>query len=675
MAIERVKHVTLLAPKGKLSSLTDWLQGLAVIHVDDASRLTNSESDAEDGYEGLEKPAFSTDDVDANIRHLRHIIDVFDHFGAIESSFVEMMVALPSRVSEKERSEIVQNFDYNPLYDDVRRIEAEYNEKRAEGERAKEEYQQLEFFRLLPFEPEDIHSLKHASVWIGSMMLDKWEELGASGEMEEKLALTELRRQKRTVDICAVSLPEDAEDAGKLLRSYGLQEISIPQYEGKRPERMDAVQDQIERCHAEAERCREGAVELAQQQREVRILLGYWEAERAKIDARNSTLSSGRISILTGYIRQKDVENFQEMLDDKFPEVSAVYKEPTPEDDVPVDITNAEYLKPLRFLVDLFGQPDYFSFDPTPYLAISFLIFFGMCFGDVVYGTGLAVIGYLLARKAKPYEGLHKLCMLFCYAGIFTMVIGLLMGSWASDLPELFGEENLIYRLQQSFAVVSPIEQAVLLLVVSIGIGVVNQFYGIALKAYGLIRKGLILDAVYDAGLWYLVLPGFLIAAGYLFFPMPPWMLNLGFILMIVGGIGLVLTQGRDAEGIPAKLGAGLISIYGIMGSYGCVSFLSDILSYSRLIALGLTTTIVGLAVNIIADLVREEVPMVGVVLFFVILIVGHIFNFMVSMLAAFVHPARLIFLEFFNRFYEAGGVKFSPLSLSTDSVIVEPDE
>jgi V/A-type H+-transporting ATPase subunit I len=82
----------------------------------------------------------------------------------------------------------------------------------------------------------------------------------------------------------------------------------------------------------------------------------------------------------------------------------------------------------------------------------------------------------------------------------------------------------------------------------------------------------------------------------------------------------------------------------------------------------------VGLAVNIIAKLVRDEIPAVGIVLFVVVLVVGHIFNFLVSMLAAFVHPARLIFLEFFNRFYESGGVEFTPLSLSTKSMIVEPD-
>jgi V/A-type H+-transporting ATPase subunit I len=671
MAIEPVKHLTLLAPRGTVAQLTDWLQQLAVIHVEDAAKLVDD--DEKEAIE-FDKPAIPTEDIDNRITELRQILGIFDSFGALESSFIEMMVALPNRVSMAERKHVVSEFDYRPLWEEVRQLEKENHQHETAIEQAKEEYEQLEFFRLLPFEPEDIQALKRVKVWIGSMMADKWEDMKASGDADDICALTELRKQKRFVDICAVALNEDSEEVGRLLRSYGFSESAVPQYEGTRRERMDALMESIESHHRESLRCRAEVKKLAEKSRQVEILLGYWEAEQAKVRAQNSTLNSNRIAMLTGYIRVKDVDSFQGRLQQNFPNVSAVYRDPTPQDDVPVDISNAEYLKPLRFLVDLFGRPDYFSFDPTPYLAISFLIFFGMCFSDVVYGAGLAVIGYILARKARPYAGLYKLCMLFCYAGIFTTIIGLLMGSWASDLPKYFGEDNIIYRLQQSFAIVNPIEQAVLMLVVSIAIGIINQFYGIALKAYGLIRKGRILDALYDAGLWYIVLPGFLIVSGSLFFDIPSWALNVGFGMLIAGGIGLVFTQGRDADGLAAKFGAGLISIYGIMGSYGCVSFLSDILSYSRLIALGLTTSIVGLAVNIIAKLVRDEIPAVGIVLFVVVLVVGHIFNFLVSMLAAFVHPARLIFLEFFNRFYESGGVEFTPLSLSTKSMIVEPD-
>ncbi|MFW6457337.1 MAG: V-type ATP synthase subunit I, partial [Planctomycetota bacterium] len=411
-------------------------------------------------------------------------------------------------------------------------------------------------------------------------------------------------------------------------------------------------------------------------QHEVEVMLGYWEGEREKVEARNNALDSQRITVLTGFLPEKERKIVDSDLKEQFPGISTVYRDPEPDDDVPVSLTHSRLMEPVTFLVDMFGLPDYFSFDPTPFLAFSFLLFFGMCFADVFYGLALTVVGYLLARKMRPHEGMYNLCMLFCYAGVFTTVLGVISGGWASTLwePEYLGEGNILMVIRNHTTLVGDLlDQAVLLLVISIGIGVVNQFYGLILRAYGSIRRGKVLDALYDSGLWFLVLPGFLIAFGSLFFDMSSSTLNVGIGLMIVGGIGLILTQGRDADGAGARFGKGVISIYGIMGSYGCITFLSDILSYSRLVALGLTSSIVGMAFNIIAELVRST-PVVGVVLFVLILVFGHTFNFLVSMLAAFVHPARLIFLEFFNCFYEGGGTKFRPLSVSTESVIVKAE-
>jgi V/A-type H+-transporting ATPase subunit I len=121
---------------------------------------------------------------------------------------------------------------------------------------------------------------------------------------------------------------------------------------------------------------------------------------------------------------------------------------------------------------------------------------------------------------------------------------------------------------------------------------------------------------------------------------------------------------------LAGKAITGLVSLYGIMGSYGCLSFLGDTLSYSRLLALGLTTTIIGMSFNIMAGLLKQ-VPVVGIGLFVALLVLGHMFNFAVSIIGSFVHPARLIFLEFFSRFYESGGTKFTPLSADNERVLV----
>ncbi len=157
-----------------------------------------------------------------------------------------------------------------------------------------------------------------------------------------------------------------------------------------------------------------------------------------------------------------------------------------------------------------------------------------------------------------------------------------------------------------------------------------------------------------------------------MFVQISPVLLRTGQVMAIIGAVGLVLTQGRHEESLIAKAITGVISLYGILGTYGCTGFIGDVLSYSRLLALGLTTTIVGMAFNIIAGLLGS-VSIAGPILFILIFIIGHSMNFVVSILGAFVHPARLIFLEHFNRYYEGGAAGFQPFGFPNDRIqIVE---
>ena len=145
-------------------------------------------------------------------------------------------------------------------------------------------------------------------------------------------------------------------------------------------------------------------------------------------------------------------------------------------------------------------------------------------------------------------------------------------------------------------SLIDPLDKVLVVLVACLVIGVANQFYGLALKGYGLIRRGRYFDAFCDVALWFLALPGFGIVAATLITEVPDGLFRAGVALLGVGGAGLVLTQGRNETGLFAKAVTGLVSLYGIVGTYGCASFLSDTLSDARLLALGLTTGIVAMA-------------------------------------------------------------------------------
>src|SRR5690606_9890365 len=209
----------------------------------------------------------------------------------------------------------------------------------------------------------------------------------------------------------------------------------------------------------------------------------------------------------------------------------------------------------------------------------------------VGYGLMLTALGGYIAMKTRMYEGVYNFGRLLFFAGISTTICGVLFGSWLGDLynPTYLGEDNLLLRIKDTFMIMDPLADPVGMLVLALSLGMLNQFYGIALKAYGAARVGDWVTAACDGLFWLITLPGLVIMISKVFVELPPAVFNLGVGMFVVGAIGLVLTQGREAKGLVAKLGTGIVSLYGIVGSYGCTAFIGDTLSYCRLLALALT--------------------------------------------------------------------------------------
>jgi V/A-type H+-transporting ATPase subunit I len=356
----------------------------------------------------------------------------------------------------------------------------------------------------------------------------------------------------------------------------------------------------------------------------------------------------------------------------EFPEAILILEEPGADEEVPVSLSQPYAVRPLSLLVEMFGLPYYRSFDPTPFLNFNFYIFFGICFSDVGYGTMLVLFASYLAKRTRLYEGINDFARILLYSGFSTIIFGALLGSWFGDLyqPKYLGEGNLLLWLQSKFALLDPVEKTIPALLLALSIGVCNQFYGICLKMFGAFRQGDWKSAVFDGLFWLILLPGLLILVSKLFIKTPSSLFNIGLLLFTAGAIGLILTQGRNLKNPVAKLMGGMASLYGIVGSYGITAFIGDTLSYCRLLALGLTTSIVGMTFNMLGGLLRD-IPYVGFLLFLVIIVVGHIFNFTISILGAFVHSMRLIFVEFFGRFYDAGARPFQPLGFDSPLCVI----
>jgi len=266
----------------------------------------------------------------------------------------------------------------------------------------------------------------------------------------------------------------------------------------------------------------------------------------------------------------------------------------------------------------------------------------------------MMILMWLAEKYFRLKTGIRKMVRLLFYAGGATTVAGALTGGWfgitLENLPA--GE---IKSVLLSLKIIDPVSSPMTLLLVAFAIGVVQLLFAWIVRAYDHARQKDYVAMIFDDIVWVLMVVALLMWAGSsrgLVRPNLEQPLLIGVYVLV--GI-IVLTGGRGFKNPLLKLGGGILSLYGL------VSFLSDTLSYSRLLALGLATGIIALVVNMIGGMIMEAIPGVGWLVAAVVLLGGHIFNLAINALGAFIHSGRLQFVEFFPKFLEGGGGAYRP--------------
>ncbi|MBM3289769.1 MAG: hypothetical protein FJY92_06420 [Candidatus Hydrogenedentes bacterium] len=683
MAIDRMKKVTIVCPVPSAHRVN------RVLFDANAVEVVNAMDPCHGAGEPFKLHEASTDDSDQHLAKVKLVLSLLDEVAPEQKSFFEGLTPLPVLVEPAELDKTLHSFDLGAVFDEARTLDD--IRKRAERRltEVKGQIDALAPLADVPFHVSDLHRPRYSRLILGTIPTKNIETLRTRADLPASFAweVVPVAQAFRAQDgkdaasavksdrtrILAACLVDDEPAARRALAAEQYEEIALPDIAGSVRDRVRELEGDRAACQDELQDLRRRIGEMTKHRRALQVLEGHWDGVRRANKAMGDAIEGRWVHVICGFCRERDLARVEQALRKEVPQAVVTAEDPAPGDAVPVSITSSKTIRPVLMLINLFGLPPYTSFDPSPFIIGNFLLFFGICFGDVGYGLMLTALGYYLMRKTRAYEGVSNFAKLLFYAGISTTIFGMLLGSWLGDLyqAKYLGEDNLLLRAKDALMVLDPLADPVSMLLVALSIGMLNQFYGIGLKMYGALRSGDKTAAVCDGLLWLITLPGMVILVGTLFAPVPGPVLTTGLALFAIGALGLVLTQGRDQQGIVGRLGTGLVSLYGIVGSYGCTAFIGDVLSYCRLLALALTTSIVALTINLIADLLRGA-PVVGPVLFVAVLILGHTFNFAISLLGAFVHAMRLIFVEFFGRFYEGGAKPFEPVGFDSPSHVLK---
>jgi len=600
-----------------------------------------------------------------------------DEILAIESDIAEVRTALDSlnrycpekkalfqsrrEISISEFQQVIESKDR--IWETVRKIrdlEERLIQIKAEENRLNNTYSSLIPWDGLPV-PIETAGTQRTQFLFGTIpALIHWDSI--EPELFEKAPFSEIFKIRSDKDqhyIYVIFHKDMEQECLSYLKSRGFNRVVFAGLSGAVSENLEKLKYRLKSLSEESGSVVEQIKGIKGERKSLEILYDSISMEQSRTLAMGKILKTKKTYLINGWIPEKLASEAKAQLESKYT-VNIEITEPAEEEEFPVLLENRGIAEAGEPVSKMYSLPDSREIDPNAVMAPFFILFFGLMLSDGGYGIIMALMAGFILWRFKLEDNTRKFMKLMLFCGLSTIFWGALFGGW-------FGIEALV-KYSVWFNMV---ENPELMLSWSLLFGIIHMYAAIGIRAANLIRRKKYWDALFDAGFWYIYFTGFIL----FLLPYAPEvnkeaaasLANIGRYIFVAGGILILLTQGRAKKNVIGKFFGGLSSLYNVVG------FMSDILSYSRLLALGLASGIIASIVNQMS--VMFNLPVVfKVILAALILIVGHTINFAINALGAYVHSCRLQYLEFFGKFFTGGGKPFKPLKANTKYIIVKPD-
>ncbi|MFW6181171.1 MAG: V-type ATP synthase subunit I [Spirochaetota bacterium] len=645
MALDPVSKVEITAHNAELDELLAELQSLSVMQIDphcirewESEKELIADSDRQAG------------ELRARLTSVKRAVAFLQRFTP-KMTILQKLSQVPDFKTRGELEDAARSGETG-VVERALELERELDETGSAVRELEQRIVQLEPLRALDLPLSALGAGDAAVSYAARIDRDQFEELAAqAGGRLVHLERVPYEPEGGTRD--AYFVLAFHREAGELVegleKQFRYEPLALPAEHSTPAQLIERHHREIDRLLARRETLARRAGELARSIAAARYEHDYLETEIEKERSKQRFFYTRQTSVIQGWIKRRDIPLLRQALG-KYQATHLQEIEREEEEAPPVAYRNNPLVSPFEIIVNLYSPPNHREIDPTPILMPFYAVFFGICLTDAGYGLVTALISAVAMAMIKTENGVKKFMRLFFILGCFTFVIGALIGTVFGINFDLL-PENLAWLREARYRIMlfDSGKDVLTFFGLSLALGVVHIIAGYLIKMYMLFRDGEWAEAVCDHLPWVMILvaPAPLVLRQFV-----PGIENpmRFFLVMLFTAAGIMLFFSERSTLNPLKrIGKGIFTIYGITGVLG------DVLSYSRLLALGLATGVIAGVMNTLAGMV-SQIPLVGIAGFVLVLIFGHLFNLFISGLSAFVHSIRLQFMEFFTKFYTGEG-------------------